>query len=185
MDMSTVVMAYAAALIVAFVVTVAFTPPIQQMLTRLLPPETASPWSMFVRFALFATSFVGGKPAQTTAAVIDRTAPAASATTPLAGDNFMIVMGSLSGALMAAAWFLLAFFAGTLAAVAAIRIYAVVSQRRALAAKDLSEHEEERKAEKTRQDRSESHGEPIKRQEAAEPRPVKQEKPAPRPPQAR
>jgi hypothetical protein len=166
--MSTVVMAYAAALIVAFVTTVAFTPTIEQMLFRLLPEEAAPPWSMFVRFALFVTSFVGGKPVH---------AAAAAAATPLAGDNFMIVMNSMGGALMAAAWFLLAFFAGTLGAVTAIRVYAIMSQRRALAA--------EREAQKTRQDRTETHGEPIKRQEAAEPRPVKQEKPAPRPPQPR
>lgn len=180
MDTATLVLAYAAAAAVAAVVTVAFSAPIERVLFRLLPEEVAPAWNQFVKFALFVASFAGGLPAPISG-FVDRAAPPIE---PAEGEGLMIVMNSVGGALMAAAWVLLAFFAVTLTALTAGRVYASYRKRRELAARALAQREEERKLEKARQDRSE--GAPLKRQEPAEPRPVKpQEKPAPQPPRPR
>jgi hypothetical protein len=172
-------MAYCAAATVAVVVTTAFSNSIDQVLSRLLSEEVAPAWSKFVKFALLAASFVGGMPAPLTAGFIDRNGPAV--TSPVEGESLMIVMKSVAGALMSASWILLVFFGVTLTALSAGRAYAALRKRREAEAKELADRAEERKLEKTRQDRSESHGEPIKRREASEPRPVKQDKPASQP----
>lgn len=180
MDISTLLMAYAAAALVALVVTAAFANPIEEVLFRLLPEEVSKGWQQFVKFALFVAAFAGGMPVAMNAGFIDRGAPAV-ALPPQPGEGLMIVMRSVSGALMAASWVLLVFFAVTLSALTATRIYASYRRRREYEAKELEAREEERKAAKARQDRSEG-GEPLKRIEPAEPRPVKpQDKPAPQP----
>jgi len=140
MDIATLVMAYGAAAFVAVTVTAAFSTPIEEVLFRLLPTEVAPAWQQFVKFALFVVSFGGGMPLMG-----DRGAPAAPA---LPGENFMIVMGSLNGALMAAAWVLLVFFALTLAALAAFRVHTLIRRRRQEEANRIADREEQRKREK-------------------------------------
>jgi hypothetical protein len=175
MDISTLVMAYSAAALVALTVTAAFSAPIEEVLFRLLPEEVAPAWQQFVKFSLFVVTFGGGMPAPLAGAIIDRNAPAAPAPPP--GEGFMVVMSSLSGALMAAAWMLLVFFAITLAALTALRLYTMARKRRELEANRVAEREEERKQVKALQDS----GQPLKRREPAETRPVQQEKPAQNP----
>jgi hypothetical protein len=147
MDIPTLVMAYGAAAMVALTVTAAFSAPIEEVLFRLLPSEVAPAWQQFVKFGLFVITFGGGMP------IIARGAPPA---TPVPGENFMIVMSSLSGGLMAAAWALLLFFAITLAALAGLRFYTMMRRRR--------EAEESAKRDKERKE------EPSKRREPTESR---------------
>jgi hypothetical protein len=173
MDILTLVMAYGAAALVALTVTAAFSTPIEEVLFRLLPEVVAPAWQQFVKFSLFVVTFVGGMPSPLTGALIDRNAPASPPALP--GESFMTVMRSLSGALMAAAWMLLVFFAVTLAALTALRVYTMMRRRRELEANRLAEREAERKREK------EPGGEPLKRREPSEPRPVKQDRPAQNP----
>jgi predicted lipid-binding transport protein (Tim44 family) len=175
MDIPTLVMAYGAAALVALTVTAAFSTPIEEVLFRLLPEEVAPAWQQFVKFALFVATFVGGMPAPLAGAIIDRNAPAAPP--PAAGESFMVVMSSLSGALMSGTRLLLVFFAITLAALGALRIYTMMRKRRELEANRIAEREEERKQDKALQDS----GQPLKRREPSEARPVKQERPAQNP----
>lgn len=164
MNTPALLLAYAAAAAVALIVTAAFSAPMERVLFRLLPEELAPAWNQFVKFALFVASFAGGLPLPR-AGFIDRAAPPAP---PMEGEGLMLVMGSVGGALMSAAWALLAFFAITLTALTAARVYAALRERREL--------------EKEKPDRAEPRGEPLKRREPAEPRPVKQDKPAPHAP---
>lgn len=166
MDIGTLVMAYGAAAMVALTVTAAFSSPIEEVLFRLLPGEVAPAWQQFVKFALFVVAFGGGMPAPLTGAIIDRNAPEAA---PIPGEGFMIVMSSLSGALMAAAWVLLVFFAVTLAALTALRLYSIMRKRREAEASRVAEREKERQE-------AGADGEPRKRREPSESRPVKQER---------
>jgi hypothetical protein len=178
MDIPTLVMAYSAALLVALAVTAAFAAPIEEMLFRLLPKDISAPWQKFIKFALFVAAFTGGMPSPP-AAFIDRNVAAV----PVPGMGMMVVMKSVSGSLMAAAWFLLIFFAATLTALTGANVYASLRRRREEEARELAEREKEREHEKERQDLSERHDEPLKRdephkrQESGETRPVRQEKP--------
>jgi hypothetical protein len=153
MDVPTLMLAYGAAVMVALTVTAAFAAPIEEALFRLLPKEVAPAWQQLVKFALFVVTFGGGMPAPLTGAIIDRSAPVAA---PVPGESFMIVMSSFSGALMAAAWVLLVFFAVTLVALTGLRFYTVMRRRR-------------------------ERGEPLKRREPSDSRPVKQDRPASQP----
>ena len=172
MDIPTLAMAYGAAAMVALIVTAAFAAPIEEVLFRLLPEGVAPAWQQFIKFALFVATFAGGMPAPLTGAIIDRNAPAVQ--TPVPGESFMIVMSSLSGALMAAAWVLLVFFAVTLSALTAMRVYTAMRKRRELETERVAEREAERKKELGRREVPTGDS-PLKRQEPAESRPVKQQ----------
>lgn len=172
MEFLPLMLAYTAAALVALGVMMSFSSSIDQTLSGLLPDQVAPPWSRFVKFAVFAAAFSGGLPSPT-AVFIDR--GGMPPPPPGMGDGLMLVMGSASGALMASAWILLLFFGGTLTALIAGRAYAALRKHREQEAREFAE----------RLERSESRGEPLRRKEPAEPRPVAQEKSAPHPPQPR
>lgn len=147
MEIQVLMLAYTAAALVALGVTAAFSPSLESMLFRSLPGEISEPFARFVKFAVFVVSFAGGRPSQV-AGLIDRNMP--NAPPPGAAEGFTIIMSSAIGALMAAAWVLLAFFLISLAALVSGRAYRAYHAR----------------------------GEPVRRIEPAEPRPVSAEKPA-------
>lgn len=167
MNISALVLAYTAAVLVALGVTSYFSSSIEEVLSNLLPEETAPHWARFVRFGVFVAACAGGMPGAT-AGIVDRAAPLAPP--PGMAEGLMLIMNCAIGALMASAWILLLFFGAGLAVQTAGRAYAEMRKYR---------------EQKARQDRPESRGEPVKRLEPAEPRPVTQEKPAPQPPQRR
>lgn len=167
MNISALLLAYTAAVLVALAVTSYFSSSIEEMLSNLLPEETAPHWARFIRFGLFVAACIGGLPGAP-AAFVDRAAPPPPP--PGMAEGLMLIMNSASGALMASAWILLLFFGAALAVQTAGRAYA---ERRKY------------REQEARQDRSEPHGEPVKRMRPAEPRPISQEKPAPQPPQRR
>lgn len=175
MDIQHLMLAYSAAALVATVVTIAFSPSITQMIFRLLNEEIAPHWSRFLRFALFAMSAAGGMPIQT-GGFIDRNA--LPPPPPTAADGLMMVMNSAVGALMAAAWFLFMFYGVTLTAITAGRLYAAARQRKDEEARETARLDAERKAaeEARRREKPRSDAEPVKRLEAAEARPITQEK---------
>lgn len=176
MDTTTLALAYGAAALVALIVTAAFAAPIEEVLFRLLPEEVSKAWQQFVKFALFVAAFAGGMPAPPTGGFIDRNAP--PVTQPVEGAGFMTVMHSIGGALAAASWVLLIFFALSLTALTVSRVYASMRRKKEAELHLLEEREQERKAAKARQDGQEG-ASPPKRQEPAESRPVRsQEKPA-------
>lgn len=181
MDIQHLMLAYSAAVIVALVVTIGFTPSITSMLFRLLNEDIAPHWSRFVRFALFAMSAAGGMPVQT-GGFIDRNA--LPPPPPTNAEGLMLVMNSAVGSLMAAAWFLLMFYGATLTAITAGRLYAANRQRREEEARALSKSEADRKSEdeQRRRERPRSDAEPQKRKEPAEARPIVLEKKAEIPP---
>ncbi|MDP3543465.1 MAG: hypothetical protein Q8T11_13430 [Elusimicrobiota bacterium] len=147
MDTSSLVYSYAAAALVAGVVTLAFSPAINRVLLKLIPDEIAPAWSQFIKFALFVSSFVGGMPNAAPGRFIDRNGPAV--TLPVEGAELLMVMKSVSGALTAASWTLLIFFGATLGAYGAMRFWAVLKDRRDTEAKAL-----ERRAAKQREDKA-------------------------------
>lgn len=188
MDTSTLVTAYAAAASVGVIATAAFSPSINRAVDKLIPEEMAPAWSLFMKFSLFVAAFTGGMPGAEPGRFIDRNAPLVTA--PVEGENLMLVMRSIGGALTASAWILLAFFAVTLLAAFSIRIWAMIKQRREDDATEGARVKAEQAEAKAKQDASESprsetikrmepaSTEPVKRQEPAGTRPVKTEKPA-------
>lgn len=104
----------------------------------------------WARFVKFAVfvSAFAGGAPSRVAGLIDRNVP--NAPPPGAAEGFTIVMSSAIGALMAASWVLLALFAIASAVLLSGRAYGAYRAR----------------------------GEPVKRLEPAEPRPVSSEKPA-------
>ncbi len=159
MDIQPLILAYAAAVVVALAVTASFSSSIEQVLFRLLPEEVAPHWARFIKFAAFVAAVGGGLPAPL-AGFVDRAASAPPPSGP--SEGLMLVMNSASGALMASSWFLLVFFGVTLTALTAGRAYAALRKYREM---------EEREAAQR--------GEPVKRKEPAEPRPVQKEKAPP------
>jgi len=172
MDIQPLMLAYTAAATVAVGVTASFSASIEQTLFRLLPEEAGPHWARFVKFAVAVAAFAGGLPTRPIPAFIDRNAPPPPP--PGLADGLMMVMGSASGALMAASWVLLIFFSITLMSLTAGRAYAALRAHREAEAREVARREEERKLEKSRQE-----SEPLKRKEPAEPRPVAQDKAAP------
>ncbi|MBI2387000.1 MAG: hypothetical protein HYV14_13490 [Elusimicrobia bacterium] len=170
MDIQPLLLAYTAAALVALGVTAAFSASIEQTLIRLLPEGVAIHWAKFIKFGVFAVSFTGGLPAPLGGGFIDRNAPPGPP--PGVAEGLMIVMNSASGALMAAAWVLLAFFGTTLMALIAGRAYQALRKYREEQAAEVSRREADRKEDKARQE-----SQPVKRKEPAEARPVVQEKP--------
>lgn len=156
MDIQTLTLAYTAAAVVALAVTAGFSASIEQTLFRLLPEEAGVHWARYVKFALAAAAFAGGLPTRPMPVFIDRNAPPAPP--PPLSDGLMLVMSSASGALMAASWVLLIFFAVTLVSLTAGRVYAAVRGRKEKELRALAEREEELKREKASRER-----EPAKR----------------------
>jgi hypothetical protein len=150
MDTSSLVYSYAAAALVAGVITLAFSPSINRVLNKLIPDEVAPAWSQFIKFALFVTSFVGGMPNAAPGRFIDRNGPAV--TLPVEGAELLMVMKSVSGALTAASWTLLIFFGATLSAYGAKRFWGALKERREAEAKALEHREAEQRADKAKQD---------------------------------
>jgi hypothetical protein len=174
MDTGSLVLAYAAVLSVAAVVTVAFAPAINRVLDHLVPAEIAPAWSQFVKFALFVAAFAGGMPAPAPGAFVDRNGPIV--TPPVEGEGLMLVMRSIGGALAAASWLLLVFFAVTLTASMAGRVWLGIRQRREAEARALESREQERLEAKAKQEGAEASADaPLRRQEPAEARPVRRE----------
>ena len=174
MDTSSLVYSYAAAALVAGVVTLAFSPAINRVLNKLIPVEVAPAWSQFIKFALFVSSFVGGMPITAPGRFIDRNGPAV--TLPIEGEEILMVMKSVSGALTAASWTLLIFFGVTLGAYGAGRFWAVLKERREAEAKALEHRETEQRADKAKQDAGAGkHDEAPKRDE--QPKPAEPPKP--------
>lgn len=150
MDTSSLVYSYAAAALVAGVVTLAFSPAINRVLHKLIPDEVAPAWSQFIKFALFVSSFVGGLPIAAPGRFIDRNGPAV--TLPVEGAELLMVMKSVSGALTAGSWTLFIFFSVTLSAYGAQRFWAVLKGRREAEAKALEHREAQQREDKARQD---------------------------------
>lgn len=186
MDIQHLILAYAAAVIVAAVVTAGFSASISQMIFRLLNEDIAPHWSRFLRFALFAMAVAGGMPVASGAFIDRNSLPPPP---PTSAEGLMLIMNSAVGALMAAAWFLLMFYGVTLTAITAGRLYSVARQRKDEAALETARLLAESKTaeELRRREKPRSDAEPVKRMEAAEARPVAQEKKAeiPPPPQRR
>ncbi|MBI3564001.1 MAG: hypothetical protein HY079_02255 [Elusimicrobia bacterium] len=112
--------AFAAALAVAGTATAAFSESFDSVLARLIPAGMAPAWSRFVKFGLFTASFVGGLRLQDLTAFAQRTAGGAGLG---AADGLVETYRATAGALVAAAWTLLAFFVGTLVLHAAARAF--------------------------------------------------------------
>lgn len=182
MDTGTLVWAYAAAAAVAGIATVAFSPAIDRVLYKLIPEEVAPSWSQFMKFALFVASFARGMPVLDGARFIDRSGPLV--TPPVEGQGFVLVMKSVGGALAGASWTLLVFFGVTLTAFMAGRVWVALKERRDKEAAEVKAREDERRAEKARQDatdtqlhpemreRAERDNMPPRRAEPADSRPV-------------
>lgn len=180
MDTTSLLLAYAAAAAVGAVVTAAFSPSINIVLTKLIPGDLVPAWNQFTRFALFVASFAGGIPNPNPGRFIDRNAPAVAP--PVEGEGLMMVMRAIGGALMAASWTLLIFFGVTLAAYGAGRVWTAIKQRRDEDAKEVERREQERREAKAKQDASSSERiEARKRLEPAEPRPVQKDESSQRP----
>lgn len=162
MELQSLMLAYTASAVVAVGVVAGFSAPIGMTLFKLLPEEAAPHWARFIKFAVAVAAFAGGLPTRPIPTFVDRDAPPAPP--PGVEDGLMMVMSSASGALMAASWVLMVFFAVTLISLTAGRAYQAVRQMK---------EKEKREA-----------GEPHKRMEPSESRPVQAaEKPAiPAPP---
>lgn len=108
--------AFAAATAVAGTATAAFSESIDSVLARLIPAGMGPAWARFVKFGLFTASFVGGLRLQELTAFAQRAAGGVSLG---AADALVETYRAVAGSLMAAAWTLLAFYAGTLVLYAA------------------------------------------------------------------
>lgn len=112
---------FVAALAVSGFATLAFSVSVDEVLKRLLPAELAAAWSRYVKFALFTASFIGGLRLQELGALVSRGQGDGAR---LAADQGLVeVYRTIAGSLGAAAWTLLAFFAGTLCVYGAARVY--------------------------------------------------------------
>lgn len=119
MDIAMLVLTFLATVAVAGGVVLAFSRPIDTVLSRLVPTELADAWSRCAKFAVFVASFTGGLRLKELAGLV----AAGGDTTIRAPQAFMEVMKTVSGGLGAASWALLAFFGGALAVYAACRVY--------------------------------------------------------------
>lgn len=120
MDIAMLVLTFLAALAVAGGVVLAFSMPIDAVLSKLVPAELAEAWSRCAKFAVFVSSFTGGLRLGELGGLVAAGAGRTAVATPQA---FLEVMKTVSGALTAASWAVLAFFGGALAVYAASRMY--------------------------------------------------------------
>lgn len=186
MELPIIVLAYAAALAVAVVTTAVFSGSIDRVLRRMIHDELVSAWSLFIKFALLVTTFTGGMPATDVGKYVGFVLPAV--TPPVPGDGTMFVMKSVGAALLSASWFLLVFFAVTLTAGAAARLWGALRAKRE---EDARSAESDKKAETDKKEdllhkaavaqekkAEEPVPEPPKRAEAEGRRPVEKEEPS-------
>lgn len=185
MELPIIVLAYAASAAVAVLATVLFSRSIDRVLSRMIQDELVSAWSLFIKFALFVTTFTGGMPATDVGKYVGFVLPAV--TPPVAGDGTMFVMKSVGAALLSAAWFLMVFFAVTLTAGAAARLWGSLRAKREedarLAASDKKEESDKKgdllaTAAAAQERKNEEPAEPPKRAEAEGRRPVEKEEPS-------
>lgn len=186
MELPIIVLAYAAAAAVAALTTALFSRPIDRVLSRMIQDELVSAWSLFIKFALFVTTFTGGMPATDVGKYVGFVPPAVAL--PVAGDGTMFVMKSVGAALLSASWFLMVFFAVTLTAGAAARLWGSLRAKREedarSAASDKKEESDKKedllhKAAAAQERKNEEPvPEPPKRAEAEGRRPVEKEEPS-------
>ena len=157
MELPIIVLAYAAALAVAVTTTAVFSRAIDRVLRRMIHDDLVSSWSLFIKFALLVTTFTGGMPATDTGKFVGFTLPAV--TPPVAGDGTMFVMKAVGAALLSASWFLLVFFAVTLTAGAAARLWGALRAKR---------EEDAREAESDKKEESDKKGDLLSKAAAAQ-----------------
>lgn len=184
MELPIIVLAYAASAAVAVLATVLFSRSIDRVLSRMIQDELVSAWSLFIKFALFVTTFTGGMPATDVGKYVGFVPPAVAL--PVAGDGMMFVMKSVGAALLSASWFLMVFFAVTLTAGAAARLWGSLRAKReedarsAESKKAESDKKEDllHKAAAAQERKNEEPAEPPKRAEPEGRRPVEKEDPS-------
>lgn len=120
MDIAMLILTFLAALAVAGGVVLAFSNPIDAVLSRLVPTELADAWSRCAKFAIFVASFTGGL----RLGELTRLVAASAADAPVrAPQAFMEVIKTVSGGLGSASMAVLAFFGGALLVYAGCRVY--------------------------------------------------------------
>lgn len=175
MELPIIVLAYAAAAAVAVLTTAVFSRAIDRVLSRMIQDELVSSWSLFIKFALLVTTFTGGMPATDAGKFVGFVLPAV--TPPVPGDGTMFVMKSVGAALLSGARFLLVFFALTLTAGTAARLWGALRAKREADARE-KKAEDAVPAEPPK--RAEPEGRrPIEKEDPS--RPLAREKPAGRP----
>jgi len=121
MDTTILAFSFAAAIVIAACVVFFFSRPIDEAIARVVPPEMASAWRQYVKFAVFVVTFAGGMRVSELSAFVSTRSTMSPPLT--GGQGLMEVLKSVAGSLSAAAIVLLVFFAAALAIDASRRIY--------------------------------------------------------------
>jgi hypothetical protein len=123
MNIAMLIVVFLSAILVSAGVVVAFSVPIDGALSQVLSPEMASPWSRFVKFALFVASLTGGLRLHEITALSALGPSAAGNISVTLSECLIEVFKTVTGCLGMSAWTLLAFFCATLAAYAVVEGY--------------------------------------------------------------